>query len=699
MDEKVNILVVDDLPDKRLAFQVVLEELGQNLVMATSGADALRELLLREFAVILLDVNMPDIDGIETAELIRQHSKTKHTPIIFVTAYADEMQTARGYALGAVDYILSPVIPEILRSKVKVFVELYRAQKRAQALARLEAERAAAEEATQRSEFLAFASRELGASLNLDEGMERLLQMLVPGLADYALLSVQLEDEALVMCCTGARARPQLVPGLEALPRPLQNALREARRIDIVLDAKSAVQGEARYFQVIPLRSGERTVAMLALGHARAPSAHGAADQATLDELVSRAAIAFENARLYWNLKREMARTKEAEEKLKEAARRKDEFLAMLSHELRNPLAPIRNAAEVMRRIAPTDAGIVWARDVVERQVTHLAQLVDDLLDVSRITQGKISLKKEPLELGRVIQHSIDTARPLLEAKRHQLVVSASPGPIWVHGDFARLSQVVGNILNNAAKYTSEGGRIELSASADRGEALISVRDNGIGIDAALLPHVFELFTQGERSLDRSQGGLGVGLTVVDRLVDLHQGRVEVKSDGIGKGSLFRVILPCISEVPQAAEDTVAAVLAAPTAGKRVLVIDDNIDAAESIAVFLRLEGHEVRTVSDGPQAVAIAQVFAPHVAVVDIGLPGMNGYEVARRLRLKGPEAPALLIALTGYGQKEDRTRSIEAGFDHHFVKPADPRVIQQAIASWRASSPEAARLQGPAA
>src|SRR5262245_36357914 len=375
MNEKVNILVVDDLPDKRLAFQVVLEELGQNLVMADSGAAALRELLAREFAVILLDVNMPDIDGIETAELIRQHSKTKHTPIIFITAYADEMQTARGYALGAVDYILSPVIPEILRSKVKVFVDLYRAQKRAQALARLEAERAAAEEATRRSEFLAFASRELGASLNPDVGMERLLQMLVPGLADYALLSVELEDEARVMCCAGGGpARPQPVPGLEALAKPLQNALREGRRVDLVLDARSAVQGEARHFQVFPLRSGERTVAMLALGHARIPSAHGAADQATIDELVSRAAIAFENARLYWNLKREMARTKEAEEKLKEAGRRKDEFLAMLSHELRNPLAPIRNAAEVMRRIAPTDAGIVWARDVVERQGTHLAQ-------------------------------------------------------------------------------------------------------------------------------------------------------------------------------------------------------------------------------------------------------------------------------------------------------------------------------------
>jgi signal transduction histidine kinase/DNA-binding response OmpR family regulator len=684
MDEKVSILVVDDLADKRLAFQVVLEELGQNLVMAGSGADALRELLQRDFAVILLDVNMPDIDGIETAELIRQHSKTKHTPIIFVTAYADEMQTARGYALGAVDYILSPIVPEILRSKVRVFVDLYRAQKRAQALARLEAERAAADEATRRSEFLAFASRELGASLNVDESMERLLQMLVPGLADYALLSMSLEEDRLLMCCDG-RAPPQLLPGLDVFPPALERAMREARKSELTIQPAGALPENVRHLQVIPLRSGERTVAVLALGRARTQSGHGAADLATIDELVGRAAVALENARLYSNLKREMARTKEAEEKLKEASRRKDEFLAMLSHELRNPLAPIRNAAEVMRRIAPADAGIAWAREVVERQVTHLAQLVDDLLDVSRITQGKIALKKEPVELGKVIQHSIDTARSLMEAKRHHLSVNMSAAPIWVHGDFARLSQVIGNILNNAAKYTSEGGRIELAASADRGEAVITVRDNGIGIDKALLPHVFELFTQGERSLDRSQGGLGVGLTVVERLVDLHQGRVEVKSDGLGKGSLFRVVLPCISEVSQPEEvGRAAAERRAPTGGRRVLVVDDNIDAAESIAVFLRLEGHEVRTVSDGAQAVAIAQVFAPQIGVIDIGLPGMNGYEVARRLRLRGAESPSLLIALTGYGQKEDRVRSQEAGFDHHFVKPADPRLIQAAIADW---------------
>jgi CheY-like chemotaxis protein len=366
----------------------------------------------------------------------------------------------------------------------------------------------------------------------------------------------------------------------------------------------------------------------------------------------------------------------------------------MLSHELRNPLAPIRNAAEVMRRIAPADAGIAWARDVVERQVTHLAQLVDDLLDVSRITQGKITLKKEPVELGKVIQHSVETAKTMLESKRHQLALAVPAAPIWVHGDFARLAQVIGNLLNNGAKYTAEGGRIELSASADRGEAVITVRDNGIGIDGALLPHVFELFTQGERTLDRSQGGLGVGLTVVQRLVELHQGQVEVHSDGLGKGALFRITLPCVSEVApaQPAEQAPARDIDVSRIGRRVLVVDDNIDAAESIAVYLRLEGHEVRTVSDGPQAVAIAQVFAPHVAVLDIGLPGMNGYEVARSLRQKGLEKNALLIALTGYGQKEDRARSDDAGFHHHFVKPADPRDVQAAIVAWNGTSESSA-------
>jgi signal transduction histidine kinase/DNA-binding response OmpR family regulator len=684
MEDRVSILVVDDLPDKRLAFRAVLEELGQDLVLVGSGAEALGELLRREFAVIVLDVNMPDIDGIETAELIRNHGKTAHTPIIFVTAYADEMQTARGYALGAVDYIQAPVVPEILRSKVKVFVELYRAQRRAHELARAEADRAAAEDGKRRSEFIALASRELGASLDIEPTMCRLLEMLVPALGDYALLAVQAGDDEIVL---GRTLTTTFHSSLDRLPQCLQRAIDEAARDGWQVDVRVRSPlppdwpVELRTARVMPLRAGTRHIGVLVVAVV-APALNPPED-GTLNEIVSRAAIAFDNAALYNSLKREMARSKEAEEKLQEASRRKDEFLAMLSHELRNPLAPILSAAEVMRKVAPADPAISWARSVVERQVTHLAQLVDDLLDVSRITQGKITLNKEPVELGKVIVHSIETAAALVETKRHQLSIEVPDTPIWVSGDFARLSQIFGNVLNNAAKYTADGGRLRIGATAERGQVTVSVRDNGIGIEPQFLPHVFEVFTQGDRSLDRSQGGLGVGLAVVRQLVELHQGRVEVHSPGSGKGTEVRIVLPCISEVTQVVrradiEEMAPAVLG----GKRVLVVDDNVDAAESIAVFLRLEGHEVKTVNDGPQALACLPVFAPHVALVDIGLPGMNGYDLAERMKQSAIASPGLLIALTGYGQTEDLARSQAAGFHYHFVKPADPRAIQSVIA-----------------
>ena len=401
-----------------------------------------------------------------------------------------------------------------------------------------------------------------------------------------------------------------------------------------------------------------------------------------LDELASRAGMALENARLYWSLKREIARTREAEEKLLDASRRKDEFLAMLSHELRNPLAPIRNAVELVRRIAPSDSRIAWAHDVVDRQVTHLAQLVDELLDVSRITQGKITLRKENLELDKVLSHAVETARPLIESRGHRLDVSLPVAPVWMVGDFARLAQVVANLLNNAAKYTPEHGRIEVIATAERGEVTIIVRDNGMGIDRELLPRVFDLFAQGQRSLDRSLGGLGVGLTVVQRLVDLHQGRITVSSDGPGHGAEFRVVLPCISEVQQGElPKKEAPARGGAAGGRRVLVVDDNADAADSIAVLLRMEGHEVKTVYDGHQALASSQVFAPSVVVLDVGLPGMDGYEVARRLRELPQTRHALFIALTGYGQSEDRALAAKAGFDHHFIKPADPRALHAVI------------------
>jgi len=697
-EEKSDILIVDDLPEKLLVFKTILEELDQNLILVRSGSEALREILQREFAVILLDVNMPDIDGLETARLIRQYKKSAHTPIIFITAYADEMQTAQGYSLGAVDYILSPVIPEVLRSKVRVFVDLYQMQQRTKAMAgeqvaraRAEAARNAAEETTRRSNFLARASHELGASLDLEQGMRRLLDLVVPQMADAAALVVDGETDRPLLFLKEGSIRP--VADYADLPDALRTALQRVVREGLPHEADTVCY---------PLRAGERTIGALALFFEETSHRLLPQDLVMLQELVGRAAIALENARLYSSLELEIVRSRQAEERLQDANQRKDEFLAMLSHELRNPLAPIRNAVEVIRRLAPPDPKLTMARDVVDRQVSLLARLVEELLDVSRISQGKISLKKEPIELSRILSHSVETARPLIDARAQTLTVSAPPAPVWLSADFARLSQVVANLLNNAAKYTAEGGRIELIADAAEGEAKISVRDNGTGIEAALLPKVFDLFVQGDRSLDRGQGGLGIGLTLVKRLVELHQGTVGVASDGPGRGSTFTVTLPCISAVePQRAAPSVIPLKSSSEVyGRRVLVVDDNVDAAESTAAFLRLEGHEVKAVHDGLQALASLKVFDPHVVVLDIGLPGLDGYAVARQLRERGDTSHVLLIALTGYGQKEDRARAAAAGFDYHYVKPADPREIQAAIERGRntAGEPtlEAHRISG---
>ena len=677
-EEKANILVVDDLPEKLLVFSSILEELGQNLVLVRSGSEALREVLAREFAVLLLDVNMPDIDGLETAKLIRQYKRSAHTPIIFITAYADEMQTSQGYSLGAVDYILSPVRPDVLRSKVKVFVDLYNMQQRTRAMAEAEAARHAAEEAKRRANFLAHASRELGASLDLEQGMRRLLELVVPHVCDAAAVTLEKEPGKFE---TRSAPSAEFVP--QALDAAMQSVLRERRA------GEGEVDGGFTATLCHPLQVGERVIGAFALGYAgRQPR-----DRDMLEELAGRAAIALDNARLYRSLKREIARSRQAEEELHDANRRKDEFLAMLSHELRNPLAPLRNAVELMRRVGSPEPRLTMARDVIDRQVTQLARLVDELLDVSRISQGKIVLKKEQVELAKIVAHSVETARPMIDAREQRLSVEVSARPVWLLGDFARLSQVISNLLNNSSKYTPEGGRIRLAAVAGEGFATIAVEDNGSGIDGELLPRIFELFVQGERGLDRSQGGLGIGLTLVKRLVELHQGRVEAESAGPGKGAAFRVTLPSISAVHDEASPGAVPPASAEVYGRRVLVVDDNIDAAESTAAFLRLEGHEVKTVSDGAEALSSVRVFAPHVVVLDIGLPGLDGYAVARRLREQGDTSHTLLIAMTGYGQKEDRERAAGAGFDYYFVKPTDPRQIAAAIEHGRQSrdAPEA--------
>jgi signal transduction histidine kinase/DNA-binding response OmpR family regulator len=702
-DPKAAVLIVDDLPEKLLVFQTVLEELNQELVFVRSGSEALREVLHREFAVILLDVNMPDIDGFETASLIRKYRRSAHTPIIFVTAYADEMQTALGYSLGAVDYILSPVVPEVLRGKVKVFIDLHNMQRRVQRqseqkaeLAAAEAARRAAEEKTRRSQFLSQASRLLGGSLDIGIATRRLLELVVPQIASLATLVVQGEtlETSQALCCEALPGGGVQTIELDfvALPQELQNVLGQAiqtrRRVDLRAGDLQPLRTDAARApltvgSVLPLVIGER-----ALGALMIATEDDAREWSVLEELADRAAIAFENARLYRSLEGEIAERRQAQDKLQQLNQRKDEFLAMLSHELRNPLAPIRNSVEVIRRLAPAEPKLVRANEVMERQVRQMTRLVDELLDVARISQGKIGLQIEPVDLVAVIAHAVETVRPMLDARHHQLMQQLPDGAVWMRGDFARLSQVIANLLNNAAKYTEEGGEVGLSLAVEGGHALITVRDNGIGIDADLLPNVFDLFEQGKRALDRAQGGLGVGLTLVRRLVELHNGAIEASSAGPGQGAEFRVRLPCLASVALVETVPRQAVTAPVSAGCRVLVVDDNVDAAESVAMFLGMVGHEVKAVADGLQALACAPTYAPQVVVLDIGLPMLDGYEVAKRLRALPQTAHSLLVAVTGYGGKHDRTRADQVGFDRYLVKPADPCVLADMIASWRESA-----------
>ncbi|HET9767089.1 MAG TPA: ATP-binding protein [Thermoanaerobaculia bacterium] len=392
-------------------------------------------------------------------------------------------------------------------------------------------------------------------------------------------------------------------------------------------------------------------------------------------------------------------KTQEQAAALADLHRRKDEFLAMLSHELRNPLAPIANAVQLLR-LQSNEASLQQkARGIIERQVTQLTRLVDDLMEVSRVTTGRIRLRLEPVLANGIVERAVETARPLIDGHRHELAVELSPQPIWLHADASRLEQIVVNLLTNAAKYTADGGRISLSVEETGGECVLRVRDTGVGIAPALLPRIFDLFTQAERSLDRSQGGLGIGLAVVQRLVELHGGRVAAHSS-LGHGSEFVVHLPVVAPDAVAAAAPIAAAAAPSRPGLRLLVVDDNVDMAESLAMLLEAEGHAVRTAHGGPSALAAADEYGPEAVLLDIGLPDLDGFEVAKRIRQNPLHQGMVLIALTGYGQEADRQRSREAGFDHHLVKPVDLGEMHQILAKVKAGAstadPEPARQPG---
>jgi signal transduction histidine kinase len=511
-DSPAPILIVDDLEENLLSLEAVLRQDGLEILRARSGLDALEILLERDVALALLDVQMPEMDGFELAETLRGNSRTRQIPIIFLTAGStDRQRRFRGYESGAVDFLEKPLEPDILRSKVAIFCELY-AQRR--------------QIAVQRDNLRAFSEQNM-----------RLLK-------------------------------------------------------------------ESRAYA----------------------------------------------------------------EALKQADQRKDEFLATLAHELRNPLAPIRNGLQILR-MAPEGPRAEEVRGMMDRQLTHLVRLIDDLLDVSRVSRGKIDLRRVRMKLQDAISAAIEASKPLIEASGHALSLDLPDDPLWVDGDLTRLAQVVSNLLNNAAKYTAEGGRIVLSVARRGHAADITVSDNGLGIDAAMLPRVFELFAQSDEHLERAQGGLGIGLALVSKLVEMHGGSVRAASEGVGRGSSFTVTLPLASgegEAPEAAqggEDE-----AAPL---HVLVVDDNIDSAQTTRWMLELNGHIPSVAHDGPTALREAQRLKPDVVLLDIGMPGMDGYEVCRRLRSLPETQGTVIIAQTGWGQESDRQKAFEAGFDHHITKP----------------------------
>jgi two-component system, sensor histidine kinase len=535
-----DILVVDDDAKNLLAIEAALGALGPRLVKARSGDEALRRLLEQDFALILLDVQMPGMDGFETARIIRERRRTSHVPIIFITAYGrDAEQTLEGYALGAVDFLFKPIVPEILRAKASVFVEL-------------------------------------------------------------------------------------------------QQRTHQVRR------------------QAEQLRELER------LHHARQ----------LLEE------------RRRWEadaLRIQMQEQVRINRQLEEADRRKDEFLALLGHELRNPLSPIMAGMELLRLEGQLEPSLASTLERMDRQTRHLVRLVDDLLDISRISSGKIELDRAPSEVQRFLEDAIDAAAPLISQRAHQLVVEIPDTPLWVHGDPVRLAQVVSNLLHNAARYTPDGGVIHVTCESEDDTVVVRVRDNGRGIPPDILERVFDKFFQA-----RDDGpGLGLGLSLVQSLVEMHGGHVAVASDGPGHGSTFEVRLP--RHVPTPAEASASNGAQEQPNGAQanllVALIDDDSDIRLVTRALLERWGHRVVEAATGPDGVELVVTERPDVAFVDIGLPDLDGCGVARGVRARLGTGSPRLVAVTGFGQQKDRSAAMDAGFDSFLVKPATPQALREAL------------------
>ena len=736
-----SILIVDDDPTAIQVMCDALDGLG-DLHAATSGAEALA--LLAEYPVdlVLLDVRMPDMDGFTTCRHLRQDHPD--IPVIFVTAASDFANEIEALGVGGNDFISKPINPPVVRARVGVHLKLAERQAdldRAQSIGRIGSWRLdiASRRVTGSSTLLRLFGLPEGVPTS-DKTFMSLLhpddrrevarhwqsvlagepydlehRVLVNGKVKWMRMQSESEfDErgqlrAVFGTTQDITERREAAEQLSAQLRLIQaitdcaaesifvtdehgrvtfmNAEAErtfgwsAQELEgrVLHDAIHHHHPDGRPFPVADCpnfetsRPGERirtteTVYFCKDGTPRTMACSSA--PLVIDGQLRGLVL----------LVRDITELKRAEAILRETDRRKDDFLAMLAHELRNPLAPIRNAAHILGLLHTADPQVRWAQRIIEQQADQLTRLVDDLLDVSRIVRGKIILKQQVIDFAEIAQRAVEGTRSLIDAKGHQLQLDLPPTPLWVQGDVVRLSQVFVNLIDNAVKYTPATGVIRFSARPRGEEIEVLVEDNGMGIVADLLPHVFDLFQQEHRTLDRAQGGLGLGLSLVKSLVQAHGGRVVAESNGPGQGTRIRVWLPRCEVAPNAPTESPVPDRRAPSL--RLLVVDDEAAVADSTALLLRLDGHQVQVARDGPTAIRIAATFQPQAVLLDIGLGGMDGYETARALRAGPHGAEPYLIAVTGYGDARAQELAREAGFDHYLVKPVEPEQLKQLLA-----------------
>jgi PAS domain S-box-containing protein len=620
------IILADDNADMRAYMRELLAP-TYSVEAVADGEQALAAARVQRPDLIISDVMMPQLDGFGLLAALRSDESLRSVPIVLLSARAGEEARIEGLDAGADDYLTKPFSARELVARVGALLELANMRRQA-------------EEALRRR----------------TAQYETLL--------NEAPLGVYLVDADFRVREVNPHARAVFGDG------PLIGADFEAM-IRMRWQQPVAEDVLARFRHT--LETGEPHVSP---EHVEQRRDRGVTEyyewqihRITLPEGGYGVVCYF----------RDISAHIQARSALQAADRQKDEFLAMLAHELRNPLAPLRNASELLAMSAGGEARTQFSVNVIKRQVTQLTRLVDDLLDISRITQGRIELNREPLELGAIIAQAVETVEPLLRAKNHRVSIISSYQQLHVNGDNARLVQCVSNILTNAAKYTDAGGDIQLRSYAEGSKAVIEISDSGVGITAELMPRIFDLFVQGDRTLDRSQGGLGIGLSVVRRLVEMHDGEVTARSAGIGRGSVFEIRLPLVERPGARSDDPKVP----KSAARRVLIVDDNKDAADTLALLLQLDGHETEAVYTSRGAIERAQSFRPDVTLLDIGLPEMNGYEVAKVLRALPALVGMRLIALTGYGQAMDRERAQVAGFDEHLMKPVDSQALQQALSS----------------